>query len=65
MIPGNWYIVYLYLDEQSERLAASARYQKFFQKQFIRLKAGEEVDLLIDDQTNWATTSSSTTATAD
>ncbi len=51
MIPGNWYIVYLYLDEQSERLAASARYQKFFQKQFIRLKAGEEVDLLIDDQT--------------
>jgi predicted RNA-binding protein (virulence factor B family) len=41
MIPGNWYIVYLYLDEQSDRLAASARYQKFLQKQFIRLKAGE------------------------
>jgi len=51
MIPGNWYIVYLYLDEQTDRLAASARYQKFFQKQLIRLKAGEEVDLLIDDQT--------------
>ncbi len=51
MIPGNWYIVHLYLDEQTNRLAASARYQKFLQKQFIRLQAGEAVDLLIDDQT--------------
>lgn len=55
MIPGNWYIVYLYLDEQTERLAASARYQKFFEKQFIRLKAGEEVDLLIDNPTELGT----------
>ena len=51
MIPGNRYIVHLYLDEQTNRLAASARYQKFLQKQFIRLQAGEAVDLLIDDQT--------------
>ena len=50
MIPGNWYVVHLYLDEQTNRLAASGRYQKFFQK-LIRLQAGEEVDLLIDNQT--------------
>ncbi|MBK8192281.1 MAG: GntR family transcriptional regulator [Lewinellaceae bacterium] len=51
MIPGNWYIVYLYLDDQTDRLAASGRYQRFFQEKFIRLKEGEEVDLLIDNQT--------------
>jgi predicted RNA-binding protein (virulence factor B family) len=51
MIPGNWYIVYLYLDEQTNRLAATGRYQRFFQESFIRLEAGQEVDLLIDNRT--------------
>ena len=51
MVPGNWYIVYLYLDEQTDRLAASGRYRRFFQESFIRLEAGQEVDLLIDNQT--------------
>lgn len=51
MIPDNWYIVYLYLDEQTDRLAASGRYQRFFQESFIRLEAGQEVDLLIDNRT--------------
>ncbi len=51
MIPGNWYIVYLYLDEQTDRLAATGRYQRFFQESFIRLEAGQEVDLLIDNRT--------------
>ncbi|MBI5915421.1 MAG: GntR family transcriptional regulator [Bacteroidetes bacterium] len=51
MIPGNWYIVYLYLDEKTDRLAASGRYQKFLQKENIHVRAGQEVDLLIDNQT--------------
>lgn len=55
MIPGNWYMVHLYLDEDTDRLAASARYQKFLQKQFIRLQPGEEVDLLIDNETELGT----------
>ncbi|MCB0756803.1 MAG: GntR family transcriptional regulator, partial [Flavobacteriales bacterium] len=51
MLPGNRYIVYLYLDEQTDRLAASGRYLKFLQESFIRLEAGQEVDLLIDNRT--------------
>jgi len=51
MIPGNWYIVYLYLDEKTDRLAASGRYQKFLQKENIHVRAGLEVNLLIDNQT--------------
>lgn len=51
MLPGKWYIVYLYLDEQTDRLVASGRYQRFFQQKFILLKDGQEVDLLIDNPT--------------
>lgn len=52
MSPGNWYIVYLFLDEDTERLVASGRYLKFFQKDPVDLVPGQEVDLLIDNQTD-------------
>jgi len=51
MLAGNWYFVYLYLDEETDRLTASGRYQRFFQEKFILLQTGQEVDLLIDDPT--------------
>lgn len=52
MIVGGWYMVYLFLDEKTERLVASGRYQKFLQKENIDLKQGQAVDLLIDDPTD-------------
>ncbi len=52
MSPGNWYMVYLYLDPQSERLVGSGRYQKFLQKENIDLREGQQVDLIIDDQSD-------------
>ncbi|MEZ4962826.1 MAG: S1-like domain-containing RNA-binding protein [Saprospiraceae bacterium] len=52
MSPGNWYMVHLYLDRETERLVASGRYQKFLQKDNIDLRDGQQVNLLIDDRTD-------------
>lgn len=52
MSVGGWYMVYLFLDEKTERLVASGRYQKFLEKEDIDLKNGQAVDVLIDDQTD-------------
>lgn len=52
MVIGGWYMVYLYLDEETERLVASGRYQKFLEKAAYDLKQGQAVDVLIDDQSD-------------
>ena len=52
MSKGGWYMVFLYLDGETDRLVASGRYQKFLQKENITVKPGEEVDLIIDDPTD-------------
>ncbi len=52
MVVGGWYMAYLYLDEDTERLVASCRYQKFLEKEAVGLKQGEAVDVLIDDETD-------------
>ena len=52
MLKGHWYMVFLYLDGETDRLVASGRYQKFLQKENITVKPGEEVDLVIDDPTD-------------
>lgn len=52
MVKGGWYMVFLYLDAETDRLVASGRYQKFLQKENIDLKPGEEVNLIIDDETD-------------
>jgi uncharacterized protein len=52
MKKGGWYMVFLYLDGETDRLVASGRYQKFLQKENITVKPGEEVNLIIDDPTD-------------
>ncbi|MCU0346130.1 MAG: S1-like domain-containing RNA-binding protein [Saprospiraceae bacterium] len=52
MSVGGWYMVYLFLDEKTERLVASGRYQKFLEKEAHGLKQGQVVDVLIDDRTD-------------
>ncbi|WP_337042356.1 CvfB family protein [Emticicia sp. 17c] len=49
---GEWCAVYVYLDEETERLVGSCKVNKFFEKENIELEAGEEVDLLIFEETN-------------
>lgn len=47
MEPGSWHIVHVYLDEQTNRIAASAKVDKFLGKVPAPYKAGEEVELFI------------------
>jgi predicted RNA-binding protein (virulence factor B family) len=44
---GETHVVYLYLDEETDRLAASAKLNKFFVNEHLDLKVGEEVDIVI------------------
>lgn len=47
MIVGKSYLVYLYLDEDSERLAASSRLNRFLSNKELTVKEGDEVEVLI------------------
>jgi len=47
MEPGSWHIVYVYVDEKTNRIAASAKVDKFLGKDPIAFKPSEEVELFI------------------
>jgi len=47
MEPGSWHIVHVYLDSQTNRIAASAKVDKFLGKEPASWKPGDEVDLFI------------------
>ncbi len=49
---GENYIVYIYIDEESNRLVASAKIDKFLNKEFPPYRHGEQVDLLIWQKTD-------------
>jgi uncharacterized protein len=49
---GQWVPVYLYLDEQTDRLVASAKINKYFKNLVgVDLEEGQEVDLLVFEKT--------------
>lgn len=47
MEPGSWHIVYVYIDEQTNRIAASAKVDKFLGREPASYKPGDEVELFI------------------
>ncbi|SFG45488.1 S1 RNA-binding domain-containing protein [Prevotella sp. KH2C16] len=49
---GNSYIVYLYVDEESYRIVASAKVEKFLAEDYPPYAPGDEVDLLIWQKTD-------------
>lgn len=49
---GRWYIVYLDLDKQSDRLYASNRVERFLQNDEITVKEGDEIDLVVLHKTD-------------
>lgn len=51
MEPNHWYVVYLYVDKMTERIAASARIENYVKKNPKDLRVDQEVDLLIANQT--------------
>lgn len=44
---GNWYIVYLYLDEKTNRLVGSSKSNKYLDNQNMTLEKFEEVDIMV------------------
>ena len=52
MVEGQWYVVYCYLDEVSQRLVASNKLDKFTNNENLRIKTLDEVDLIITRQTD-------------
>ncbi len=52
MRPNASYLVYLYIDEQTERLVASCKLRHFLQDEPLTVEKGEEVDLIIWEQTD-------------
>jgi hypothetical protein len=47
MKQGSWYIVYLYLDEKTNRLVASSKTNNFLQNETLTIEPFEEVDVLV------------------
>jgi uncharacterized protein len=52
MIVGRSYLVYVYLDEKTNRIAASAKLSKFLNKTVPQYNVGEEVDLIFESETD-------------
>jgi len=52
MEEGQSYLVYIYLDEKSERIAASSKLDKFLDKQPVDYQEEQEVNLIICNKTN-------------
>jgi predicted RNA-binding protein (virulence factor B family) len=48
---GEWHVVYLYLDEKTDRLVGSAHVAKFLDNSNVSFKPGDEVDLMVYNQT--------------
>lgn len=43
---GSWYLIYMYLDEETNRLAASSKTNKFLDNSLVLLSSFDEVDLI-------------------
>jgi hypothetical protein len=52
MKEGNWYLIFLLEDEETERLIGSAKVNEFVFFDDIDVKQGDEVDLLLYDRTD-------------
>ncbi|MFM7022799.1 MAG: S1 RNA-binding domain-containing protein [Flavobacteriales bacterium] len=49
---GRWYVVFIYFDEQSGRIAATAKLDKYLDNYALDIEEGEEVDLLVVNKTD-------------
>ncbi len=52
MEEGRWYVVRVYLDEETDRIAASARLDKFLDLRPPEYKSGEAVNIMIHSKTD-------------
>jgi len=47
MKPGGWYLVYCYLDEETDRLVASSKTNSFLDNSLLTVSKFEEVDIIV------------------
>jgi len=47
MVKGGWYLVYCYLDEETDRLVASSKTNRFLDNTDLSVQEFEEVDLIV------------------
>lgn len=47
MKSGSWYVVYLYLDDKTNRLTASSKTQRFLDNSELTIKKFDEVEILV------------------
>ncbi len=52
MRAGEKYLVYLYVDEDTNRLAATSKIDRFLDSDMLTVQIGDEVDLLIGDSSD-------------
>lgn len=52
MRQGQWYVVYCYLDERTNRLVASNKLEKFLNNEELTVRVWEEVELLVTRRTD-------------
>lgn len=51
MIAGEWYVVYVYVDEQTDRIVASTKINKYLQNENLSVTPGDTVELIIYETT--------------
>ena len=52
MKEGSWYLVFMYLDEKTDRLVASSRINRFLDNEELTVKEGEKVDVMFWEATD-------------
>ncbi len=52
MIEGRSYLVYIHVDEESKRIVASAKLNKFLDKTLPEYTVGQEVDIVVESETD-------------
>lgn len=52
MVQGKFYLVYLYLDEKTDRLVASGNVGRYLNNEELTVEVGQEVDVLIWEPTD-------------
>ncbi len=52
MSEGRFYLVYIYIDEESNRIVGSAKLNKFLDRSIPEYSVGQEVDLVIESETD-------------
>jgi predicted RNA-binding protein (virulence factor B family) len=52
MVEGRFYLVYMFIDERSERLVASAKLNHFLDNEELTVRTGDEVEVLVWEKTD-------------